>query len=230
MWTELRTIVQTVSEDPQCLVTVLTSAIDKGFTAGLDLKSQIELQRHEHDPARKAYTLRQHLLDFQGAISSLSKCRQPVIVAMHGLCLGLAVDIASACDVRIAAEDASFGIMEIDVGLAADIGTLQRFPKIIGNDSLARELSYTGRRFSAKEAKEMGFLSEVVKGSKTEVVSKAMEIAKMIASKSPIALMSTKHLLNHARDHTVEEGLKYTAIWNAAMLQASVCPQSRCWS
>ncbi|RXK41575.1 hypothetical protein M231_01074 [Tremella mesenterica] len=140
---------------------------------------------------------------------------------MHGLCLGLAVDIASACDVRIAAEDASFGIMEIDVGLAADIGTLQRFPKIIGNDSLARELSYTGRRFSAKEAKEMGFLSEVVKGSKTEVVSKAMEIAKIIASKSPIALMSTKHLLNHARDHTVEEGLEYTAIWNAAMLQAS---------
>ena len=136
----------------------------------------------ELDPARKALALRQHLLEFQAAVSSLSACRQPIIVALHGISLGLAIDLASACDIRLAASNAVFGIQEVNVGLAADIGTLQRFPKIVGNDSMARELAMTGRKFDAAEAKEIGFISKVVSGGRGEVVGGSL----LIVTHSPL--------------------------------------------
>ncbi|WVF69211.1 hypothetical protein IAT40_003987 [Kwoniella sp. CBS 6097] len=221
MWKELRAIVHSISSDPDIRAVVLSSALEKTFTAGLDLNAQVELNEPDLDPARKALQLRDHVLDFQDAISSIAQCQQPIICAMYGSSVGLAVDIASACDIRLAADNTAFGIFEVNVGLAADIGTLQRFPKIVGNDSLARELALTGRRFDAKEALDIGFISQVVPGGRKGVVDAAVEIAKTIASKSPIAVMSTKHLMNHARDHSVEEGLRYTAIWNASMLQST---------
>lgn len=135
------------------------------------------------------------LQDFQDAITSLERARQPVIAALYGHSLGLAVDIASACDIRLAAADVVLGIMvgdyfqcrrsppplctlicacshhqEVKVGLAADIGTLQRLPKIVGNGSKARELAMTGRKFGAAEAKEIGFVSDVIPGSRQEVI------------------------------------------------------------
>ncbi|WWD18439.1 hypothetical protein CI109_102891 [Kwoniella shandongensis] len=222
MWIELRAIVERISASPEARAVVLSSANEKTFTAGLDLTAQTTLNDTDHlDPARKAFKLREHILDFQGAISSLSHCRQPVIAALFGTAVGLAIDIASACDIRLAASNTVFGIFEVNVGLAADIGTLQRFPKIIGNDSKVRELALTGRKFLAGEAKEIGFLSEVVQGGRGEVIAAAVEIAKVIAEKSPVAVVGTKHLLNHSRDHTVDEGLEYTATWNMAMLQST---------
>ncbi|WVR06315.1 hypothetical protein IAU60_003345 [Kwoniella sp. DSM 27419] len=220
MWHELRDIMKRVSASSDVGAVVLSSTSDKTFTAGLDLNSQSDLTSSALDPARKALHLREHILDFQDAISSLERCRQPVICALFGTSLGLAIDIASACDVRLAASDSVFGIFEVNVGLAADIGTLQRFPKITGNESKARELALTGRKFHAVEAKQIGFVSEVVEGGRKEVIAAAIEMAKIIAQKSPIAVVSTKHLMNHARDHSIEEGLRYTAAWNASMLQS----------
>ncbi|OCF33453.1 delta(3,5)-Delta(2,4)-dienoyl-CoA isomerase [Kwoniella heveanensis BCC8398] len=249
MWKELRAIVHAISSDPNVRAVVLSSALEKTFTAGLDLNAQIELKQPALDPARKALQLRDHVLDFQDAISSLEQCRQPIVCALFGTSVGLAVDIASACDVRLAADDTTFGILEVNVGLAADIGTLQRFPKIVGNESLARELALTGRKFDAKEALDIGFVSKVVPGGRKGVIDAAVETTKTIASKSPVAVISTKHLMNRriaclaeddgadgpsftlvtscgvrltdARDHSVEEGLRYTAIWNASMLQST---------
>ncbi|WWD04897.1 hypothetical protein V865_002968 [Kwoniella europaea PYCC6329] len=220
MWKELRTIVDTISDTPEIRVVVLSSALDKVFTAGLDLNSQTELNSPALDPARKAIQLRDHVLDFQDAITSLERCRQPIICAMFGTSVGLAIDLASACDVRIASSDTTFGIFEVNVGLAADIGTLQRLPKITGNESKLKELAITGRKFGASEAKALGFISDIVGNGRKEVIAAAVEMAKVIASKSPIAVIGTKHLINHARDHTVEEGLRYTAVWNASMLQS----------
>ena len=96
-------------------------------------------------------------------------------------------------------------IKEVDVGIAADVGTLQRFPRVVGNDSWTRELAFTGRFFSAKEALERGFLSEIFE-SKGKAIDKAMEIARSIASKSPIAVQGTKALLDYSRDHSIREG------------------------
>ncbi|KAE8538750.1 hypothetical protein D1P53_005113 [Cryptococcus gattii VGV] len=213
MWTQLGHILHHTSSDPDIRAVVLSSTSDTAFTAGLDLKSQAILTPTA-DPARKALALHSHLLSFQSAISSLSACRQPVICALHGFALGLAIDIAAACDIRLCASDTKFAISEVNVGLAADIGTLQRLPKVTGNDSKVRELALTGRDFGAKEAEEIGFVSEVVNGGRAQVVAAAIEKAKVIASKSPIAVISTKHILNHARDHTVEQGLQYVAAWN----------------
>nr|XP_018262339.1 delta(3,5)-Delta(2,4)-dienoyl-CoA isomerase [Kwoniella dejecticola CBS 10117]OBR84497.1 delta(3,5)-Delta(2,4)-dienoyl-CoA isomerase [Kwoniella dejecticola CBS 10117] len=170
MWKELREIVDTTSVSPEIRAIVLSSALDKVFTAGLDLNAQSELNSTALDPARKALQLREHVLDFQDAISALERCTQPVICAMYGTSVGLAIDLACACDVRIASENTTFGIFEVNVGLAADIGTLQRLPKIVGNESKVRELALTGRKFGALEARDMGFLSEVIKGGRGEVI------------------------------------------------------------
>jgi len=129
-----------------------------------------------------------------------------VICVLHGASVGIAIDIASACDIRIASQDAKFSIKEVDIGIAADLGTLQRFPKIVANDSWTRELAMTGRFFSAEEALKHGFVSYVF-GSKDESLAKAREIAKIIARKSPVAVQGTKVLLDYSRDHSVREGI-----------------------
>lgn len=93
-------------------------------------------------------------------------------------------------------------LQEVDVGLAADIGTLSTIPKVTGNQSLVRELAFSARNFSALEAEKLGLLSNIVDGSKDEVVSAALELAKVIAAKSPYAVAATKQLLLHSRDHS----------------------------
>ncbi|KAG6333420.1 hypothetical protein ID866_5670 [Astraeus odoratus] len=171
------------------------------------------------EPARTASALREHILSFQAAISAPERCPVPVIVAIHGIAYGLAVDIVTACDIRYAASDVQLSIKEVDAGLAPDIGTLARLRHVSSNSSLAAELVYTARTFSAEEALELGIVSRVVKGGRDEVVREALQLAEEIARKSPVAVTGTKRLLMHARDHSVAENLEYTATWNAAMLQ-----------
>jgi len=178
------------------------------------------------DPARAAFHLGHHIKEFQHAIAAPERCPFPVIVATHGLALGLAIDIISACDVRYAASNTSFSIKEADVGLAADIGTLARLPKLTGNQSLVHELAYSTLPFSAGEAKELGLVSKVVEGGRQEVLNAALALAKTIAEKSPVAVMGTKRLLLHARDNTVADNLDYTAAWNAGMLQTRDIPEA----
>lgn len=101
---------------------------------------------------------------------------------MHGLCIGAGLDIISACDVRIAASSAVFSIREVDVGLAADVGSLQRMPRKTGNDSLLRELAFTARNFNTVEAEKLGLISKVVEGGRVEVLAEALKLAAVIAS------------------------------------------------
>lgn len=184
--------------------------------------SALSLPNNGSDPARSAFQLQKHILGFQDCISAIERCPYPVVVAAHGYALGLSVDIISACDVRYAAANTIFAIkvrtfslsllagsanltrtlQEVDVGLAADIGSLARVPKVAGNQSLVHELAYTGRNFSAAEAEKLGFISRVVEGGRDEVTAAALEVAKLIAEKSPVAVAGTKHLLLHSRDHT----------------------------
>lgn len=219
-WRELHRTFDHLSSHPEVRCIVLSSAFDKLFTAGLDLNDTDTLSGGKDlDVGRKGYILHHHVKDFQDAITSIEKCHKPVIAAINGLCLGLGVDIASACDIRLASESAIFGILEVDVGLAADIGTLQRFPKIVSSASLARELCFTGRRFGAIEAEGMGFVSKVTPGGLRGVEEEAIRMGGVIAGKSPVAVLGTKNILNYSRDHSVDDGLNYTAAWNMAMLQ-----------
>jgi Delta3,5-Delta2,4-dienoyl-CoA isomerase len=129
-----------------------------------------------------------------------------VICILHGAAIGIAIDISSACDIRVASRDTKLSIKEVDIGLAADLGTLQRFPRLVGNDSWTRELALSGRFFSASEALERGFVSYVLE-SQGKALEKGMDIAKTIVLKSPVAVQGTKILLDYSRDHTVREGI-----------------------
>jgi delta(3,5)-delta(2,4)-dienoyl-CoA isomerase len=173
------------------------------------------------DASRKATAMRRHIHDLQATISSVANCEKPVICLMRGHCYGLAIDLSSACDIRLCAQDTKFCVKEVDIGLAADVGTLSRLPKVIGITSFAKEICLTARPFSAQEAEKNNFVSRVVAGGKQELVQEGLKLAKLIASKSPIAVQGTKNILDAAWGRTVEDNLNYTAVWNSAMLQSS---------
>ncbi|CAN0553309.1 unnamed protein product, partial [Ectocarpus sp. 12 AP-2014] len=155
---------QLISEDADVRA-VVVSGMGDHFSAGLDLSDTTNFDaigRATKDVARRAFRFRKLALAMQESFTAVERCPQPVIAAIHGACVGGAVDLACACDVRLCSEDAGFCVAEVKVGLAADVGTLQRMPKIVGNESLCRELAYTGRTFGAAEASRMGFVSRVV--------------------------------------------------------------------
>ena len=166
--------------------------------------SDLQALPQHPDPARHALLMRTHVRDFQNAISAPARIPQPVIAAVHGVAFGLALDALCAVDVRWAASDAVFSIKEVDVGLAADIGTLARVPKLVGNASLLNELALSARTFSAEEAqRSLGLVSRVVPGSRAEVVRAAIvEFAEVVARKSPVAVVGTKRFIAHALDHS----------------------------
>ena len=128
-----------------------------------------------------------------------------VIALLHGISYGLAVDIACCADVRLACATARISVKEVDIGLAADIGSLARLPKIVASSSWVRDVCLSAREFGADEAARVGFVSEPVFASKDAMVRAAVDLAERIAAKSPVAVLGTKELLNHARDHSVHE-------------------------
>ena len=145
----------------------------------------------------------------------MEESRLPVLVAIQGACVGGGIDMISAADLRYATSDAYFCIAEINIGMTADVGTLQRMPKLVP-EGVVRELAYTGRKMNAAEGKDRGFINEVFE-THEELLAAVNEVAKEIASKSPMAIWGTKQSMNFSRDHSVADGLEYIATWNAAM-------------
>lgn len=137
---------------------------------------------------------------------------------MSGYVIGAGIDISSACDIRICSADAKFTIREIEIGMCADLGTIQRFQKVVGSDSWFRELAYTGRFFDAQEALKHGYVSYVT-DTKEDCFKRAYELAKTIASKSPVGIATLKQNIVFSRDHSVEEGLSHVLLLNMSMLQ-----------
>jgi Delta3,5-Delta2,4-dienoyl-CoA isomerase len=206
---------------------IILRADGKYFTVGLDLKDAAagqEINGGEMDVARKSIRQRNHILELQDSFTTIENCPQPVIFATHGAVVGGGVDLSCCCDIRVASESAWFCIKEVDVGLAADLGTLQRIPKIVGNSSIVREWAYTARKFSAKEALKYGLISRVY-DTHDELFQGVYDMAKEIASKSPVAIVGTKVNLNYARDHSVKESLEYQATWSSSMLQSEDLPK-----
>lgn len=127
-----------------------------------------------------------------------------MICVLHGISFGLAIDMSSCADVRICAADTRFAVKEVDIGLAADIGTLSRLPRCVGSFSWVKDVCLSARPFDAREALAVGFVSQVHE-TKVKAIEAAYKMAELLASKSPVAVQGTKEILNHARDHKVEE-------------------------
>ncbi|XP_044752743.1 delta(3,5)-Delta(2,4)-dienoyl-CoA isomerase, mitochondrial [Coccinella septempunctata] len=221
LWMEIKKCFQTLGYDENCRVIVLSGA-GKIFCAGLDFLEATQmgekLADHE-DIARRAKILKKQIVLYQECMTSLELCQKPVLAAVHSACVGAGVDMITAADMRYCTQDAWFQIKEVDIGMAADVGTLQRLPKVIGSDSLVRELCYTARKLKAEEAASIGLVSRVFP-DKESMMQGVLSIAEVIASKSPVAVQLTKENLVYSRDHTVQEGLDHIASLNQMALQS----------
>ena len=215
-WPEMVAVFGEIEQDPSARVVVF-SAHGKHFSSGLDLNDfAVGLMASEGEPSRKAEALRRTVLHMQDSMSVVDRCRLPVLVAVQGACIGGGIDLISACDIRYCAADAFFSIQETNIGMTADVGTLQRLPHMLPQ-GIVRELTYTGRRMMAAEAREWGLVNQVFTDH-AALLDGVMAIAGEIATKSPIATVGNKEMLNYARDHSIADGLNYVATWNAAML------------
>lgn len=214
-WQEMVDVFTEIDDTGAARVVVL-QAEGRHFTAGLDLTEFGQITAAGGDEGRRRERLRRQVLEMQETFSVIERCRMPVLAAIHGACIGGGIDLVSACDVRYAAADAFFSIHEINIGIVADVGTLQRLPHLMPA-GLVRELAFTGRRMPADEAAACGLVTRAFPDRDT-MLAEVRRIAAEIAAKSPLAVSGTKHMLNYARDHTVADGLDYVATWNAAML------------
>jgi len=195
---------------------ILLSGRGRHFTSGLDLHYASAQFPPSDDPGRAAEARLRHIKWLQDCFSAAEDARPPVIAAIHGGCIGAGVDLATACDIRLASADAFFQVAEVDVAITADLGTLQRLTRLIP-EGIVRELAYTGRRMGADEAARLGLVNRI-EADRGAVVAAGLELARTVAAKSPLAVAGAKMSLNYSRGRTVEEGLRHVAMWNAGAL------------
>jgi len=219
-WSELPEIINGLSDSGRVRAVVVSST-GKHFCAGMDLSVFTGGSNLDGDDSREVgrqrANLRMNVLHLQDTFTCLETARMPVLVAIQGGAVGGAVDMVTAADCRYATEDAWFCIQEINIGMTADVGTLQRLPKLIP-DGVVRELAYTGDRMSAQRAKEVGLVNEVYPDHET-MVNDVLDIAGRIAAKSPLAIYGTKQSVLYARDHTVADSLNQISLWQTGMFQ-----------
>ena len=222
-WTELPQIVREIDASASARAIVISST-GKHFSAGMDLEvfsggSSLSVGPGVTEEGRKRAYMWMMVQHLQDSFTALEQARIPVLCAIQGGCIGGAIDMVSAADMRYCSADAFFCVMEINIGMTADVGTLQRLPKIIP-EGIARELAYTGDRMPAQRALECGLVNQVFEDHDS-LVEGVLEIAGRIATRSPLAIWGTKEMINYTRDHSVADGLRYIAGWQSGMFQPS---------
>ena len=215
-WGELDTVLTDVHKNKAARALVISST-GKHFSAGMALDAFAgSVQMDDQSPEGRA-AIFDNLTAMQATFTKLETLRIPVIAALHGGVIGGAVDMVTACCIRYGSKDTFFCIQEINIGMVADVGTLQRLPKLVPL-AVVKELAYTGRRMGADKALGYGMLNEVF-DTQEQTLEAALQCAAEIASKPPVAIWGTKQAVHYARDHTVDEALKQmgwlqAAIWS----------------
>jgi enoyl-CoA hydratase len=218
-WNELPVLIRELDVSGAARVVVLAST-GRHFSAGMDLAVFGGGAGRGSDGAevgRLRANLRSNVLHLQDTFTAIERARMPVLAAIQGGCIGGAVDMVTACDIRYASEEAFFCIQEINIGMTADVGTLQRLPKLIP-EGVCRELAYTGRRMPASEAKAVGLVNEVFPDHDS-LLAGVQAVAAEIASKSPLAVWGSKEMITYSRDHSTADSLDHIATWQAGMFQ-----------
>jgi enoyl-CoA hydratase len=223
-WHELDEVLTTLHREGNARALVISST-GKHFSAGMALDTfggAITLDDSSPEGRAAVFDL---LGDLQATFTKLETLRIPVIAAIHGGCIGGAVDMVTACCMRYATADAFFCVQEINIGMVADVGTLQRLPKLMPL-GMVKELAYTGRRLPAQKALTHGLVNEVF-DTQEAMLAAALQCAAEIASKPPVAIWGTKQVINYARDHSVDDALKQMgwvqgAIWSNAHVREAI--------
>jgi enoyl-CoA hydratase len=214
---ELERCFEEINSDKDLRAVVIRSA-GKAFSYGLDLTATF--QEHAGLFAGGLAGTRIELLSFirrvQASITAVADCPVPVIAAIHGWCIGGGLDLAAACDIRLASKDAKFSLRETRVAIVADLGSLQRLPAIIGQAN-TRELAFTGRDIEAERALRMGLVTDLYE-DRDAVHAAAQKTAQEIAANPPLVVRGVKDVLNYGEGKTVADGLAYVSAWNAAFL------------
>lgn len=225
LFLELKSFFDTFSEkvlkenDVRC---VILKGSNGNFSSGLDLKSEIVQSfggNDDLDTGRKAFWISNMIQTLQECVSSIEKCPLPVIAAIEGYCLGGATSLITCCDMRFCTDNSVFSIKEIEIGLTADIGVLQRMGRLVGNNSTFKKVSFTGENFNGKAAYELGLVSQSFKSS-NEMNDYVNNLAKLISSKSPIVLYGIKKTIDFARDNSINSSLEMIKYLNSAMIQS----------
>lgn len=204
---------------------LVISGEGKNFCAGMDISvfSGGAILQADTSSQRQAF---QHAArELQDALTTLERVRFPVVAAIHGACVGAGLDMVSACDLRLASADAYFRVEEINIGMMADVGTLQRLPKTLP-DAVVRELAYLGTSLTADRAERLGFINAVANSAEATLAA-ALQMAETIVKKAPLAVSGSKAAINYARDHSVAESLEWAAImqgtlWNPEDILAAI--------
>jgi enoyl-CoA hydratase len=204
---------------------LVISGEGKNFCAGMDISvfSGGTILQADTSSQRQAF---QHAArELQDALTALERVRFPVVAAIHGACVGAGLDMVSACDLRLASADAYFRIEEINIGMMADVGTLQRLPKTLP-DAVVRELAYLGTSLTADRAERLGFINAVATSAEAALAA-ALQMAETIVKKAPLAVSGSKAAINYARDHSVAESLEWAAVmqgtlWNPEDILAAI--------
>jgi enoyl-CoA hydratase len=220
MFNELEYAFQLVEEQADARCIVFDSGDSKSFCSGMQLDVFANMQtllNREKCPGRKAEHISKFVKKMQNVYELPTKCSIPVIASVKGHCIGAGIDVITACDLRVCTKDTKFSVKEIDLSIVADLGTLQRLPKLISSQR-ARELAYTGRTFTGVEAENYGFVLDAVENS--ELDARVLELAVQIASKSPLTIRGVKKTMNYQVDHSEQDGLDQVAAHNAASIMS----------
>lgn len=219
LWGGLPGAIEALCEDPEITVIVLAGR-GKSFCVGIDLAAfgggGVDLEggaSASEKPSAATANLRQIEVTrrFQAAISSVANCPVPVIAAIHSHCLGAGIDLITACDIRLASKDATFGVRETKIGIVADVGTLQRLPGIIAKGHVA-ELAYTGRDIDAARAEKIGLINDVYEDQQA-VLAAAYALAGEIAANAPLAVKGTKFILQQGENLATDQSLLLNGLW-----------------
>jgi delta(3,5)-delta(2,4)-dienoyl-CoA isomerase len=230
MWKEMGHVFSVLGRTGDGCRCVLLTGVGSCCSAGIDVTDPTFLMtppgtNTEHvnvnvNVAHTGLTFLPKLRQMQACLTAVETCPVPVVAAIHGYCVGAGVDLVSCADVRLCHCRSVFGVAEVALGLAADVGTLQRWPKITGNQSLVRELCLTGRNFDAATAEKLGLVSTIVSEKENVVLTALHTVCAKIIPHSPVAVQGTKEALLYARDHSVADGLEQVAAYNALALQS----------
>lgn len=224
LWHAIPEAVATLDRDPSVRVIVLAGK-GKAFCAGIDLVDHApalaaggSLSGIEGSPVAMRRQLYEDIRAYQRTASCFADTNKPVIAAVHGACLGAGMDLITACDIRLASADAVFSVRETKIAMVADVGSLQRLPRLVG-DGIAREWIFTGADYDAARAHAVQLLNEVLP-DRDALMQRAHALAATIAANSPLAVQGAKKVLGFASRREVEANLDYVAVWNAAFLHS----------